>query len=274
MTTSTTLGSVHKRQLASYWIRWEVLGIKTRNLPSSLLDELERDGRKRNKVINNLTSEGYLNLIDGKVELTKKAYNEVKAERPDLAAMVERSWDPPSGATWSLLPLETQKYILEHQDEYTVFSESEYSDKTQTPLKFGETFPQKAKYHRIMVKDAAFSEAREKAVFAKELESSRRRNVRWGLEQLGIATEEESSCLKSKDSSPFSTNVLKDNPEDWSKDFDSEIQRAQKKMEDLQKHLEDLKKLQTKMTEYGGWDKFLEDYTRVLTEELKKEANN
>ncbi len=113
----------YRKLLANYWINSEVVGHSIKSISE---DNLESDGRKRNKVISILARDGYLNMVDGRVQVTAKAFNEVVEDKPNFAQNLKDASDDverlPSGFAWHTLPLEVRKYISTHRNEFHLFT--------------------------------------------------------------------------------------------------------------------------------------------------------
>src|SRR5690349_2964533 len=119
----------YKKYLANFWINLEVIGRKF--VPYDFEESLESDGRRRNKAIAILSKEGYLNLVDGRIQITSKAFNEIKEAKPDFAKGIEGISDISgdkirNGFAWNILPLEIKKYIFTHQSEFYFFYDPDY----------------------------------------------------------------------------------------------------------------------------------------------------
>ncbi len=263
----------YKSKLAKTWIRQESLGNKGKTLTSSYQEELEPDGRKRGRAISELCANGYLNMVDGRVQVTAKAFNEVKGSKPDFTKTFEnRPREAPSGFQFEDLHIEAQKYIFDNKGDYQFFYESTYSDRTQIPTEFGSTPNyEKVRSHRLMVKDAAFDLARQKYVDDAEFTRARKSNLTWGLVTLGLLAESDIEVVKVKDS-PLSSGGFKTDPASWGTDLDSELERVQKRIEESTQRQKILLGVKSKVAEYGGWDKFLTEYDALLATELKKNA--
>lgn len=267
----------YKKQLIKTWIRLEAYGAQSKILPQNFPEQLESDGRKRNKAINNLCNEGYLNLVDGRLHVTDKAFKQYKSVKPDfsngLASLDERSY--PVGFKFLDLQFENIKYIIEHKSEYKFFYMSDRNNNERYITEFGVAPIGDKTYNLIlMVKDVEYDAIREQALAEREFQSARKQNLYWGLEELGLLTKEEIDLIKNKTittNSIFSPSAFKSEPASWQTDLVDEIERVRKRIDDSQKRLELIVQLQHNMNKYGGWDKFLAGYDSLIKKALLKQ---
>lgn len=263
----------YKSKLAKTWIRQESFGNKGKTLTSTYQEELEPDGRKRGRAISELCANGYLNMVDGKVQVTIKAFNEVKGSKPDFTKIFDNNpREAPSGFQFEDLHIEAQKYIFDNKGDYQFFYESVYSDKSQIPAEFGVVPSPMPMRHNLMVKDQAFDAARKKYVDNQEFTKLRKTNLSWGLVTLGLLAEADAEVIKNGVGGGLTMyKGFSTDPNGWSAELDAELERTQKRIEDQTRRQAVLSGVKAKMAEYGGWDKFLSEYDQAILAELKKD---
>jgi hypothetical protein len=223
----------YKTQLANLWINWEVVGRKTKSVSMDFEESLEPDGRRRNKAIAILSKEGYLNLVDGRIQITSKAFNEIKEAKPDFAKSLEGISDIsgnklPNGFAWNILPLEVKKYIFTHQSEFYFFYDPDYYVRNGTPftVKFGDPAPAEARYYQLMVGNKELTEAREKFLAEKEFQTL------------------------------------------------NKINSLQESIDHQVRLLGSLITIKDKISNYGGWEKFLIDYDQCIRDVSQTDKDN
>ena len=264
----------YKKHLASHWISLEVVGRTVKSVPYDFEESLEPDGRRRNKVIATLAKEGYLNMVDGQIQVTSKAFNEITESKPNFSASLkEFDIDKiPNGFSWNLLPLEVKKYIFTHQDEFSFFYEPDYYTKGKAPFttKFGTVPPEGARYYQLMVRDNDFAKVKENLLKEKEIQKYRKTNFVWGLVKLGLFDKQEAEENKLKEAtSLFGTAGYATDPEGWPEELAGKISRFEQVIAEQTKMLHSMNAIKDKISEYGGWEKFLIDYDRLIRDTLQ-----
>lgn len=272
----------YKTQLANLWINWEVVGRKTKSVSMDFEESLEPDGRRRNKAIAILSKEGYLNLVDGRIQITSKAFNEIKEAKPDFAKSLEGISDIsgnklPNGFAWNILPLEVKKYIFTHQSEFYFFYDPDYYVRNGTPftVKFGDPAPAEARYYQLMVGNKELTEAREKFLAEKEFQKLRKLNFFLGLEKLGLVSNEHADYeALEKASKIFGISGISDDPGKWDQYTLNKINSLQESIDHQVRLLGSLITIKDKISNYGGWEKFLIDYDQCIRDVSQTDKDN
>lgn len=268
--------STYKYRLTKYWIRLEQYG-KDKFLNSSFEEDLESDGRRRNKVINTLVKSGYLNVVDGRVQITSKSYNECQEKKPNFIEKLQESLNinlkDLNGFRWNDLAQTEQKYIINHLSEYEFYYEVSKGlgkDREEVPTTFGTPVPESIAYYAdFMVRDVDFIQNKMKLKTKFHFERARKENLMWGLIKLGVITEDQKEILEKSSEAQLTAHGFKNDPNRWSKDLEDQISKIGETIERQTKVLKALNQLDKKMYEYGGWDKFLSDYDNLLMAEMK-----
>lgn len=270
--------STYKYRLVKYWIKLEQYG-KDKFLNSSFEEDLEPDGRRRNKVINTLIKSGYLNVVDGRTQITSKAYNECQEKKPNFIERLQESLSNNlmdiSGFRWNDLAQTEQKYIINHLSEYEFYYYYEVSKglckgREEVSTTFGAPVAESIAYYAdLMVRDVDFLQNKKNLQSKLLFEKARKENLMWGLIKLGIFTEEQKEILEKSSEAQLTAHGFKNDPNSWNKDLENQIDKIGQSINRQTKVLEVLNRLDEKMYEYGGWDKFLSDYDNLLIAEVK-----
>lgn len=272
----------YKTQLANFWINWEVVGRKNKSVSMDFDESLEPDGRRRNKAIAILSKEGYLNLVDGRIQITLKAFNEIKEAKPDFLKSLEMISDIsdsklPNGFAWNILPLEVKKYIFTHQSEFYFFYEPDYYVKNTAPftVKFGDTPPAEAQYCQLMVRNDELTEAKEKVLAEREFQKLRKFKLFLGLEKLGLINSEHPDYeALEKAAKIFGISGISDDPNRWDQYTSDRIGSLREHIDQQTKLLSSLIIINDKISNYGGWEKFLTDYDQCIRDVLQAGKDN
>lgn len=253
---------------------------------------LENDMRKQARVIRELVEAGYLagpftNKTRGDMyyQATKKVYDSIDATKPDLISLAFRyvegskkvhpyDLEKCQGARWSDLRLGEQKWIVEHPNDYQVFTWNMH------------WAPSVAKHHKvgvasawenrtysyddtIYVSDASVVAERQRRIRDAHADDIRTRNLAWGLSELEFISEDEAREVKHADESgPFGDRgaVFSNDPLKWGEDIHKVIHSLRQKLATDLLRLNLFEKIEAKVREAGGWEKFLERYEEKVQE--------
>ena len=98
-------------------------------------------------------------------------------------------------------------------------------------------------------------------------------NIAWGLQTLGILDETEGKQVASNEFGGLvmrqTTMNFGENPELWDSRLHQNIETNEKVIAAATENLRILHKIEEKVKEFGGWNKFREEYLAHLTQELK-----
>ena len=103
-------------------------------------------------------------------------------------------------------------------------------------------------------------------------------NIGWGLIQLGILNEDEVEGVHGGEPRGLvlqqTTMNLGDNPEVWATRVEENIEKNNKIIKAAEDNIRILKKIRDNISEFGGWNKFREEFKNRIEEEFKKGAKS
>ena len=263
----------HIRLLAKEYLRQQMMRVQPRALQPSdgTYMALSPDGRKRRGVINSLARDGYLK--DGVI--TSKAYDECPATPPQLLACYEtfeRNLEH-RGVPLRELPLEQQKYIWENRTAYMFYAVR--NSQASSPVGLDTAW--REDLSNLLVADEELTKHIDAQRFSTRLKEVSRRNVPWGLQKLGLLTEEAASKLTVRDASPFGDSLHLAPPDKipWDTAVPQLIDRLAARMRGDLSLMAMLTTLQaTVVVQYGGdWNKVWAAYEALISAELKTQKS-
>jgi hypothetical protein len=252
--------------------------------PRYLID----DGRKRQRLWNELIAEGYIQVLDEKGVITSKAFDEYASIKPDLEGKIPRPenarrdqhfWETRPGVQFDQLATAERKYVVTHPAEYKFFSfNSAWAHQGTQPLTFGENMYQTGgrSNQNIWISDEAFTKMRDAAIYELHFYDLKRKNLAWALEELSIIEAVDKDCFKVRSDHGFfhggPSTDFGNAPDAWEKDLATSVETAREQIASMTRKANVLLKTQEKILAMGGWAKFHEAFDRLLHEYLQKKG--
>lgn len=244
------------------------------------------DGRKRQRLWNELVSAGYIEILDEKGVITSKAFDEYPSIKPDLEGKIPRPenarrdqnfWELRPGVQMGQLATAERKYVVTHPTEYKFFHfDSAWAHQGTRPLTFGENMYSTGgrSNQDVWISDEAFTKMRDAAIYELRFYELKRKNLAWALEELGIIDAVDKDCFSVRnDHSLFHGGPTFDfgnTPSTWDNDLSTIVQTARTQIAFLTRRANVLLKAAGKIDEMGGWAKFHEAFDRLVHEYLQK----
>ena len=263
-------------KLAHAYLRRTMAGSKPTTTASDLVD----DQRKKRAVVRDLMKTGYLEESAGDFyTITPKAYDELPADRPNLAQQYEKKACPDEviGVPFLDLSLWEQKYVWKEQAHYQfhIWDSSRRISSNVAPSDSATIIKgiYEARGQQVLtVSDSEARKARDTKLFQKRLLELKKRNFAWGLNKAGILTEEEARHITVSDASPFGDRMhFSMEPENWRNELPVLADNLRSRIRGDSMLLDTLGRLENRLRAYGGWDKFLADYETGLIAEIRKD---
>lgn len=251
-------------------------------------DYLVDDGRKRERIMRVLTEEGFIQREKPGTPLlpTRKAYDAISAEKPDLTKKVFDKPYPPKdqndlqrvpGVTWHELSLAERKWVAEHRDEYEYFHfDVNWAHQGKKPADRKDASAWFSFHKSMWLADAAYNTELERRQFEVRFNDARKQNLAWGLADQKLIEEIDADIFKSRgdDAGPFwggGAYRFGNDPAKWEEELKKQVSTARDEIAKLTRRANVLLATQGKILEAGGWEAFLKKYDERLLEELKKE---
>lgn len=244
------------------------------------------DGRKRQRLWNELVAAGYIEILDEKGVITSKAFDEYASIKPDLEGKIPRPenarrdqhfWETRPGVQFDQLATAERKYVVTHPAEYKFFSfNTSWPHQGTQPLTFGENMYQTGgrSNQNVWISDEAFTKMRDAAMYELRFYDLKRKNLPWALEELGIIDAVDKDCFTVRaDNSLFHGGPSFDfgnTPSTWDNDLTTIVQTARMQIAFMARTATVLLKAEDKISAMGGWAKFHEAYDRLIHEHLQK----
>jgi len=269
-----------------------------RALEDAGLVTVEEDGRKDRSDIRGTvlrSTDRLFEEIEPEALDLLSTWGDAKAKSKDEGSIPERKAKMPfiyvgdlstGQFKWVLDNTAVDWYVIDQTPIQYVQSWSD-APNTEDSNWFGPLSQQEAMDKRVEINDnrtsytfAVSSVALRKHVkecdFRERFEHACTVNLSWGLERLAILTEEEANLIISADLgggmriSSGSANLGTD-PDKWCENSEKVFDCAKKQIEALQQRCAILTHMWTCINKMGGWNKFLEEYRRVLRAEMEEQ---
>lgn len=273
--------------LVGYWI-----AVQFNSATFSIsMASIEQDGRKQKKVKRALVDAGYLNIVDGVVEVTSKAFDELKAEEPDMFKIWQSNNRQRSECIAMVakdcLSNEQLAYVLAHKDDFKfyVFTHDDvvYGHKGDRvgPCTFEQigaqykAMNQKSKFMNrpvVMITTDTLEKQVNDLVSQTNLNNLVSSNLHWGLVNQGILEENEDGNIRihsgNSDSvlmNPiYSASNLGNDPTKWDERLNQAIASCESNILKLQTTLHLLDKTRKGINAIGGMDQFIQNMRNAI----------
>lgn len=258
---------------------------------------LETDGRKRKGVVRELIEAGYVTGDEDKLEATDKAYKEMPMVPVDMIAEWEKirrqRRNKLDFVSLAWLSSQNLKYVIENKEKFTFYLCLDEPLSYDRPLKDGDVI---GPIQMVRIPDRMRDEVENKkksdprpfgsyryptyqaviktpeltehiiTVLAKEkLEGLYTKNLKWGLQQLGVLTEEDVKHIASNAFPDLLYGDLGDDPEKWNREeIQKDIDDLWQKIETFIARCKVLVKLNAGVEKLGGWEVFKAKYKEEL----------
>ncbi len=143
-------------------------------------------------------------------------------------------------------------------------------------VKFGDVAPEQVRHCQLMVTDSSFIEAKDKLLSEKEFHKLRRHSFLFGLEKLELISREHASFSNLEAATKIfgTTTDALDDPNKWDHYISNKINDLQSSIDEQVKLLNSLTTINDKISNYGGWEKFIADYDCCIRDTLQKVEEN
>lgn len=234
------------------------------------------DGRKRKKAWERLVVDGYV-AHDGK--LLSRAFDEVEEVAPSLIGRLAEKrdrhyWERSPGVSWASLPLNEQKWVVQHREEYEFFIfDNTWTSGGERSWAQGTSLPEK--YPReLWLRDAAFKAIRDREMYDLKFLFLKQQNMAWAMTEQGYASEDEKGLFNVTEAHmPFTEPGFGTDPSTWETDLDAMLKRRAEKIERLMQQRLALERIKVAIAADGGWSKFHERYDAALREAMEKDPS-
>lgn len=264
-----------RRGLAEAWLGAALAGGGVWTEADRLLAFLKLRAH-RVKLFAQLQSDGYVEA-DGRSRgrVTSKAFDELEAERPDLAAVeAARAGDELSGGAvpWSLLTLAQRKWVVLALQtvpaSYTLAYTGGLSGMVKCFDLGGADAAQAAcgRHAFLVVTNSAQRAVAAARARQRHLGGLRRQGLNWYLRQVGVFGPDEEVPTASESRLHASPGALPQCPEDLAAGLPAAIAAVEQEAERVRLHLESLRKLEAAVAAAGGWTEFLAAYDAAVAD--------
>jgi len=251
---------------------------------------LVSDGRRRSAVVRALVSQGYIKPTQGKAawKTTTLPFDSINWSEPNLIQLglqktridgepvVHTDWDLDRrpGVPWRKLSLGEQKWVIQHPDEYKMFT---FND--AWPAAERKFYPigkvKDLASGNLYVSDTAYEEELARLYYDLEFKEAWEGNLAWGLETQKFLEEVDADAFKQrgKDPHPFGGGraYFGRNPNKWEEDLEKAIEGNREKIATLERHTNVLLKVKNRIAMRDGWETFLKKYEEAIHNALKSE---
>ena len=251
---------------------------------------LVSDGRRRSAVVRELASQGYLKPCKGEHpwQTTTLPFDNINWSEPNLIQyglpktrsngepIPYSTWDLDRhpGVPWRKLTLGEQKWVVQHPDEYKMFTFN-----AAWPAAERKFYPiRKVKdlaSGNLYISDTAYEEELAHAYYVLEFQEAWEGNLAWGLENQKFLEEVDADAFKQagKDPHPFGGQgaYFHRDPNKWEEDLEKAIEGNREKIATLERHTNVLIKVKNRIAMRDGWKAFLEKYEEAIHNALKSE---
>ncbi len=254
--------------LQSTWWCLALGGAEPRILDSRYL---ERDGRKRKKIIGFLTRAGFIyeheSLPGVFVVSVAGLLSRVKPNPLDLVEIYEKTNSScVEGVADFELSLGQKAAILKDMDSYYLRGKDNR----------GQACTDFSRVRTVVVSNDALDAHISEKKFFEEVENLFYRNLAWGLEEIcdltvdaGLAVVGEREPSQARFPGSPKLAVLTPN-NDWAKELKAAEEAAELRIKDAKKALDSIHQIQDSISDLGGWDKFKTSFRAKIIEFLKE----
>lgn len=264
-----------RRGLAEAWLGAALAGGGVWTEADRLLLHLKLRAH-RLKLFAQLQADGYI-VADGKSrgQVTSKAFDELEAECPDLAAVeAARAGDELSGGAvpWDRLTLAQRKWVVlalrADPASYTLAYAGGLSGMVKCFDLGGADAAQAAcgRHAFLVVTNSAQRAVAAARARQRHLDELRRHGLNWYLRQVGVFGPDEEVPTATESRLHASPGALPQRPEDLAAGLPAAIAAVAAEAERVRRHLESLRKLEEAVAAAGGWAEFLAAYDAAVAD--------